>query len=84
MDVIILPMPSAVSTPTVCLHPIAVIHHFHRPHPFPVQAKHLSFSFMCDLYSFLLYFFKLFSISSSKCAVEECDIYLLLTQPLPC
>jgi hypothetical protein len=25
-----------------------------------------------------------FYFSSSKCAVEECDILLLLTQPLPC
>jgi hypothetical protein len=40
--------------------------------------------FICDLYFLLLHFLKLFSISFSKYAVEECDTYLLLTQSLPC
>jgi hypothetical protein len=45
-----LPLPSA-STPTVCLYglPSSCYLHHHHPHrPFPVQAEHLFFSFICD------------------------------------
>jgi hypothetical protein len=74
---------------TVCLYGLPSSHHCHHRHrhrhrPFPVQAENLSFSFICDLCFLLLHFLKLFSISSSKYAVEECDTYLLLTQSLPC
>jgi hypothetical protein len=46
-----LPLPPA-STPTVCLYGLPSSchrHHHHLHRPFPVQAEHLLFSFICDL-----------------------------------
>jgi hypothetical protein len=70
------------STSTVCLHLtviiIIVIVHF-------LFKRNLYLSLLFVIYIFFLpHFLKLFSISSTKNAVEECDLYLLLTQSLPC
>jgi hypothetical protein len=70
------------STSMVCLHHtviiVIVIVHF-------LFKRNLYLSLLFVIYIFfLLHFLKLFPISSSKYAVEVCDLYLLLTQSLPC
>jgi hypothetical protein len=81
------PTSSAASTSLACLlhlHPtsviiivIVIIH--------PLFKRNFYFSLLCDLLFFSpLHSLKSFSFSSPKCAVEEFDILLLLTQPLPC
>jgi hypothetical protein len=77
----------AASTSPACLYAAGLpLCHHHRPcvivivHPQSLQSFYISLSMWLDFASLKLFSF----FSSSKYAVEVCDIYVSLTKFLPC